>query len=147
MIAYRRIETGKRLKGLSTMADNRADSGIEMDKASLYVEESFTDRRVGNLQRLSPVKSDGSPDTSRPVLYIGQTQVLTPAGALPLSFEIEASSLEDAIAKFGKQAQQALNDTLRRLEEMRREQASSLIVPGGANLPGSRGGRGGIQIP
>jgi hypothetical protein len=129
------------------MADNRAESGIEMDSANLYVEESFTDRRVGNLQVLRPVKKDGSPDSSRTVLYLGQTQVLTPAGALPLSFEIEAASIEDAVARFGKQAQLALNDTLRRLEELRREQASSLIVPGGAGIPGSRGGRGGIQIP
>ncbi len=129
------------------MADNRAESGIEMDSANLYVEESFTDRRVGNLQRLRPVKKDGSPDSSRPVLWLGQTQVLTPAGALPLSFEVEAATLDDAVAKFGKQAQLALNDTLRRLEELRREQASSLIVPGSANMPGSRGGRGGFQIP
>jgi hypothetical protein len=93
------------------------------------------------------VKKDGTPDPSRPVLYLGQTQVLTPAGALPLSFEVEAASLDEAVAKFGKHAQQALNDTLRRLEELRREQASSLIVPGGAGMPGSRGGRGGIQIP
>ena len=128
------------------MAENRADPGIEMDRAHLYKEESFTDRRVGNLQRLSPVKSDGSPDDSRPVLYIGQTQVLTPAGALPLTFEVEASSLTDAVEKFGKLAQQALNDTLRRLEELRREQASSLIVPGAGSMPGPRG-RGGIQIP
>ena len=61
--------------------------------------------------------------------------------------EIEAASLDEAVARFGRQAQLALNDTLRRLEELRREQASSLIVPGGANMPGSRGGRGGIQIP
>jgi hypothetical protein len=81
------------------------------------------------------------------VLWLGQTQVLTPAGALPLSFEIEAATLDEAVAKFGKQAQLALNDTLRRLEELRREQASSLIVPGAGGMPGSRGGRGGIQIP
>jgi hypothetical protein len=147
MIAYRRSEFGQCPKGNAIMADTKAESGIEMDGANLYVEESFTDRRVGNLQRLSPVKKDGTPDPARAVLYLGQTQVLTPAGALPLSFEIEAGSLDEAIAKFGKQAQQALNDTLRRLEELRREQASSLIVPGGASMPGPRGGRGGLQIP
>jgi hypothetical protein len=128
------------------MADNRADSGIEMDKAHLYLEESFTDRRVGNLQRLSPVTSDGSPDPSRPVLFLGHTQVMTPAGALPLTFEIDAGSLDEAIAGFGKHAQQALNETMRRLEELRREQASSLIVPGSGAAAGPRG-RGGIQIP
>ena len=129
------------------MADTRAESGIEMDGTNLYVEENFTDRRVGNLQKLTPVNKDGTPDPSRPVLWLGQTQVLTPAGALPLSFEVEAASLDEAVTRFGKQAQLALNDTLRRLEELRREQASSLIVPGGGNMPGPRGGRGGIQVP
>ena len=126
------------------MADEAADANIEMDASNLYVEESITDRRVGSLQRLTPVTSDGSPDGSRPTLYIGQTQILTPAGALPLSFEIEAASLEEAVKKFGGHAQQALANTMERLEEMRREQASSLIVPGRGG-PGAGGG--GIQMP
>jgi hypothetical protein len=124
------------------MADEAANANIEMDSAGLYVEESFTDRRVGNLQRLSPVTGDGQPDNSRSIIYIGQTQVMTPAGALPLSFEIDATSLKDAVSKFGEHAQQALADTMQRLEEMRREQASSLIVPGSGGAPG-----GGIQVP
>jgi hypothetical protein len=130
------------------MADDEANAKIEMDPEGLYVEESFTDRRVGNVQRLSPVKSDGQPDAARPTLYIGQTQVMTPAGALPLSFEIEAESLESAIEKFGANAQQALADTMRQLEEMRREQASSLIVPGSGGASGAGGpvGPGGIPI-
>jgi len=128
------------------MADDATNANIEMDSTGLYIEESFTDRRVGNLQRLSPVTSSGQTDDSRPVLYLGQTQVMTPAGALPLTFEIEAASLEDAIAKFGENAQQALADTMERLEELRREQASSLIVPG-SGAPGGGGPGGGIQMP
>jgi len=133
------------------MADEAASANVEMDTANLYQEESFTDRRVGNLQRLSPVTSDGQPDDGRPILYIGQTQVLTPAGPLPLSFEIDANSLEEAFGNFGDHAQKALADTMERLEEMRREQASSLIVPGsGGGAPGAGGPvggpAGGIQI-
>ncbi|HUF74083.1 MAG TPA: hypothetical protein VMR74_14460 [Gammaproteobacteria bacterium] len=132
------------------MAD-ASDANIQMDGTGLYLEESFTDRRVGSVQRLSPVTSDGESDNSRPVIYIGQTQVLTPGGALPLSFEIDASSLEDAVARFGDHAQQALENTMQRLEEMRRDQASSLIVPGSGGMPGGMpgGGRagGGIQVP
>jgi len=129
------------------MADDADTPNIEMDSAGLYLEESFTDRRVGSLQRLSPVTSNGEPDDSRPVLYLGQTQVLTPAGALPLSFEIEATSLDEAIAKFGDHAQDALASTMQRLEEMRREQASSLIVPGSGGPGGPAGPGGGIQMP
>jgi hypothetical protein len=130
------------------MAEDTDKGRIEMDADGLYVEESFTDRRVGSLQRLSPVTRNGEPDSSRTALYIGQTQVLTPAGALPLSFEIDATSIEDAVGKFGDAAQKALSETMQRLEEMRREQASSLIVPGSGAAPGGGGpGSGGIQIP
>ena len=130
------------------MADEQADDRIGMDGADLYQERTFTDRKVGTLQQLTPVTVAGEPDRSRPVVYVGQTQVLTPAGALPLTFEIDARSLEDAIAQFGARAQEALESTVQRLEEMRREQASSLIVPGAggpAGMPPPRGG--GIQIP
>ena len=125
------------------MADELGDADIAMDRTGLYREETFTDRRVGTLQRLTPVTPSGDTDTKRPVVYVGQTQVLTPAGALPLSFEVPATSLDDAITKFGDMARDALARTVRRLEEMRREQASSIIVPGSAP-PGGPAPRGGL---
>jgi hypothetical protein len=122
------------------MADEISDADIAMDSKTLYREETYTDRRVGTLQVLTPITAFGDPDKTRSVLYVGQTQVLTPAGALPLSFEVPATSLGDAVAKFGEAAKQALARTMRRLEELRREQASSIIVPGGAP-PTGPGGR------
>lgn len=142
------------------MAEQAGEQNITMNPANLFREETFTDRRVGTLQRLTPVSANGEDDPSRSVLYVGQTQVLTPAGALPLSFEIKADTLQEAVRDFGKYAQEALENTMQRLEEMRREAASSLIVPGSGNAPGGipgggvpgggipgAGGRGGIQIP
>ena len=129
------------------MADDLSDADIAMDSANLYREETFTDRRVGTLQVLTPITKTGAPDAARPVLYVGQTQVLTPAGALPLSFEVQAKSLEDAVAQFGDNAKRALERTVRRLEELRREQQSSIIVPGsGAVPPGGLGGAGGGRL-
>jgi hypothetical protein len=131
------------------MADELQDRDIEMDAAHLYREESFTDRRIGTIQRLTPIKTDGSQDPSRTALYLGQTQILTPAGALPLNFEIDAATLAEAVEKFGAGAKEALAGTMQRLEEMRRDAASSLIVPGSSGgMPG--GGMapgGGLQIP
>ena len=66
---------------------------IRIDQDSLYREETFTDRRAGTLRRLVPVLADGSPDAARPVLWLGQTQLMTPGGVLPLGFEIEAKDL------------------------------------------------------
>lgn len=128
------------------MADELSDADITMDSSSLYREETFTDRRVGTLQRLTPITAAGATDDKRAVLYVGQTQVLTPAGALPLSFEIQATSLDDAVAKFGDGAKEALARTMRRLEELRREQASSIIVPGAGPPSGGAGGPGGRLI-
>jgi len=126
------------------MASRPNSADIAMDSKNLYREESFTDRRVGAIQRLSPVTASGAPDDSRAVMYVGQTQIMTPGGALPLNFEIPAESLEQAIEKFGECAEDALHSTLQRLEEMRREAASSLIVPGSG---AAAGGKGGIQLP
>ena len=121
------------------MVDRAKQPEIKMDAANLYREESFTDRRVGTIQRLIPIKADGSTDGARAELFVGQTQVLTPAGALPLTFEIEAQSLADAVAAFGDGAQAALEDTMHRLEALRREAASSIIVPGAAGPAGAGG--------
>jgi hypothetical protein len=132
------------------MADELQERDIQMDAANLYREETFTDRRVGTIQRLTPVKTDGSRDDSRTERYLGQTQILTPAGALPLSFEIVATTLAEAAEKFGEGAQEALEGTMQRLEELRREAASSLIVPGsggGGGFPGGGRPGGGLQIP
>lgn len=128
------------------------DNGARMNAADLYLEEIFTDRRVGTIQRLMPVDAEGRPDPGRSVTYVGQAQVMTPAGALPLSFEIPAGSLAEAVAGFGGAAEKAVAETMQRLQEMRREAAGSIILPesGGAGLggglPGMPGG-GKIRMP
>ena len=66
---------------------------LRMDPGALYREEVFTDRRAGTVRALTPVRTDGLLDTTRRVLYVGEAQLLTPAGVLPLVFEIEAKSL------------------------------------------------------
>ncbi len=123
------------------MANDAQQPEIKMETDSLWREETFTDRRVGSLQRLTPVGPDGSRDDNRQDVYVGQTQILTPAGALPLSFEVQASSLNEAVEKFGENAQVALAEAMERLEEMRRESASSIIVPGSGSSPS-----GGIPV-
>lgn len=108
-----------------------------MDSTQIYREEQFTDRKLGTIRRLTPVAADGSVDATRQVLYVGQAQVMTPMGALPISFDLEASTLDGAIAKFGAAAESAVQQTMRELQELRREQASSLVIPdaAGASLP------------
>jgi len=103
---------------------------IEMNAAGMYREETFTDNAVGTLRRLTPVKVNGEPDNTRTVQYVGSTQVMTQAGPLPLSFEIEANSMTEAVAAFGQSAKAAFTRTMEELRELQRQQASSIVVPG-----------------
>ena len=122
----------------------------KMEPESLFLEEVFTDRRVGTIRRLTPVKGDGTVDTTRSVSYIGETQIMTSVGALPINFEIDAKNLAEAAAKFGPEAKDAIERTVRDLQEMRRQAASSIVVPqGGMGGLGGMGGAGGgkIQMP
>jgi hypothetical protein len=121
---------------------------IKVDPKALYLEEVFTDRRVGTIRRLTPVTKDGVRDSARAVLYVGETQVLTPAGALPIGFEIGAGSLEEAAEKFGQLAKEAIERTVKELQELRRQAASQIVVPQGPLPPlGGAGGGGKIQMP
>ena len=123
-----------------------------MDAAGLYREEMFTDRKVGAIRRLTPVTPQGETDSGRPVLFIGQAEIMTNMGPVPLSFEIEGKTLDQAVVGFSAAASVAIERTVQQIQEMRRQAASQLVVPQGGmpNLgPGGPGGRGGgkIQIP
>src|SRR3954464_6629432 len=135
------------------MATKSEQNEIKLDPAALYLEEVFTDRRIGTIRRMTPVTKDGARDAARAILYTGETQVLTPAGALPIAFEIGAASLEEAAEKFGALAREAIERTVKELQEMRRQAASSIVIPQGGLPPagglggGGLGGGGKIQIP
>ncbi len=123
---------------------------IRLDPNGLYREEIFTDRKAGTLRRLTPIKIDGSVDGTRAVLFSGQTQLLTPAGVLPLAFDIEASTLEDALRRFPDAMKAALDEAIEEAREYRREAASRIVVPevGGALGPGAPAPGGGkIKFP
>ena len=128
------------------MANDIPAGELRMDTGSLYREEVVTDRRIGSIRVLTPLKPDGSADTTRPVAYVGEAQLLTPAGVLPLVFEIDATSLTDAIEKFAAGAAGALDRTRREIEQLRREAASQIVVPTGIPPgfdPRGGGGQGG----
>jgi len=120
---------------------------VQLDLKALYREDVFTDRRAGSIRRLTPVTADGSVDPSRPVLFSGQTQLLTPAGVLPLGFEIDAGTLEEALKKFPDGVRVALEQAIDEARELRREAASRIVVPDvGAGVPGAGPASGGGKI-
>lgn len=134
--------------------DERRGMDPSMDPAALYLEEVFTDRRIGTIRRLTPVKPDATPEVARPVLYLGETQVMTQVGTLPIAFEIPAATLQEAAKQFGPLAKEAIERTMKELQELRRQAATSIVVPQGGLPPGGGGmgglggvGGGKIQLP
>ena len=103
---------------------------INMDANALTREEVYTDGRIGTVRKLVPVTAEGEIDDSRAVQFVGATQIMTPGGALPLSFEIEAEDLAGAVSAFGEAARKAVDRTMEELKELQRQQASSIVVPG-----------------
>jgi hypothetical protein len=122
-----------------------------MDSQDLYREDVYSDRKVGTIRVMTPVKPDGSPDLLRPTSYVGQAQIMTPGGVLPLSFEIPATSLKEACDHFADAAKIAFDETLKELQELRRQQASSIVIPDAGSAaalgPGGLPPRGKIQFP
>jgi hypothetical protein len=121
------------------MAQETGLPDVQLDGKDLYREEVFTDRRAGTVRRLVPVTVEGQTDATRATIYSGQTQLLTPGGVLPLAFEIEASTLEEAIARFPDAVKLALEQAIEEAREYRRESASRIVVPdvaGGGPIPG-----------
>ena len=127
-----------------------ADLDIKMEATSLYREEIYTDRRIGTIRALVPVNADGAADAGRPVVYVGEAQIMTQMGPLPVSFEIEAQTLSEAVRGYADAAKTAVERTVNELQEMRRQAASGLVLPGqggGGFGAGGLGGSGKIQMP
>ena len=123
-----------------------------MDRDSLYREEMISDRKMGTIRVMTPIKPDGRDDDARKVLYVGQAQIMTPMGALPVAFEIEADSLDQAVDGYADAAKEAIDNTIKELQELQRQAQSSIVVPGSGGGAGGLGGGGmpgggGIQIP
>jgi len=124
-------------------------SEMTMDTASLYREEMVTDRKLGLLRVMVPIKADGSPDPGRETIFTGEAQLMTNVGPLPISFDIPARTLADAVAGYADAAKTGVERAMRELQELRRQASSSIVIPQSGSLPpvGGLGGGGKIQMP
>jgi hypothetical protein len=103
---------------------------IRVDRSNLFREETFTDLKVASLRRLTPVLPDGSPDVSRKTVFFGESQLLSPAGPIPVQCPIEAATLEEAIDRFPQALSAAVEEMLAAAEELRRQEMTRIVIPG-----------------
>jgi hypothetical protein len=112
------------------------------DIDNLYREESFTDLKIAQIRRLTPVNPDGTQDESRPVIFIGETQLMSARGPLPIQAPIDASDIKDAFEKFPVAINAAVERLIEEAKEMQRQEASRIVVPGQGGLGGPVGAGG-----
>ena len=104
-------------------------SDVKMDTANFYREEAYTDLKTGGIRKLVPVKLDGSDDETRPAVFSGHTQVMSPHGPVPIQGAIEANTLEEAVLGFPQAMENAMTRMVEEAQAMQREQASRIVTP------------------
>ena len=111
------------------MSEENSLENIKIDGSNLWKEENFTDLQVGSIRKLTPIKLDGTEDESRQASWSATTNIMTPGGALPISGDIDATNLEEAVEKFSE----AINIAVKKLQEdmiqMQKDQASQIVTP------------------
>jgi len=119
-------------------AERRVDEiDFNVDKNNLYREESITDLKVASIRRLIPVKADGTEDPDRKTVFIGQTQLMSPEGPLPIQSELDAATIEEALDAFPNAMQRALTEVIAKIKKMQQQKSQSgrgsdsrIIMPG-----------------
>jgi len=107
---------------------------LSIDRQNLYREETFSDLQMATIKRLIPVTPNGNSDQTRPIMFIGHTQLMTQAGVLPVQTIIEASTLEEAMDNFPQAIKIAVEKMIEEAKELQRQQSSRIVVPGADNV-------------
>lgn len=111
------------------MSEQNQIEDIKFNGKNLFKEETFTDHEVGTIRKLTPIHPDGTEDNKRKASFTATTNIMTPSGALPLNGEIEADSLEEAIAGFSEAVNKALQKLQDDMMKMQQEQANKIVTP------------------
>ena len=111
------------------MSEQNQIEDIKFNGKNLFKEETFTDHEVGTIRKLTPIHPDGTEDNERKASFTATTNIMTPSGALPLNGEIEADSLEEAIAGFSEAVNKALQKLQDDMMKMQQEQANKIVTP------------------
>ena len=106
----------------------------QMDVNALVREEVVTDRKIGSIRVLTPITVDGMRDMNREVIYLGETQIMTQMGPLPISFEIKAKTLAEAVSGYAEAAKAGVEETFAQIEAMSSEAATNFFTPGDAGF-------------
>jgi hypothetical protein len=107
---------------------------FQIDKKNLYREETITDLRIASIQKLTPIHPDGSEDPSRETFYVGNTQLGTPHGPIPIQARLEGATMDQAMDAFPQAMEAETRKVIEQFRKMETEQKkpsdSRIIIPG-----------------
>lgn len=119
---------------MNDSASSPSSIDFQVDKENLFREETVTDLKIATIRKLIPIKTDGSDDTDRQVIFIGTTQLGTPQGPIPMQAVLDAATLEQAMAAFPAamevETRKVVENFKRMHEEQKKSQDSRIIMPG-----------------
>lgn len=110
------------------MSEKEETLEFTLDRNNLFLEETFTDLSGNSVTRYTPVKPDGSPDRGRRVVFLGQTNVATPNGVLPIHNPINAADLPQALKRFPEAMQQGLQRLIEEARSLQREEKKPPLI-------------------
>ena len=111
------------------MSEENTLENIKIDAENLWKEENYTDLKVGSIRKMTPIKANGAEDESRTATFSATTNIMTPGGALPVSGEIDAGTLAEAIEKFPEAINAAIKQLQDDMVKYQQEQASKIVTP------------------
>jgi hypothetical protein len=127
------VRTRTAKQGDTTIMEDMEKKKIKVNLQNLYREEMYTDMRTAAIRQLTPIKPNGEIDKTRKYVFVGQTNIMSPQGPLPVQFPIEAKNLQEAAEKFPEVMDQFLAKLAEEIKEAQRQEQSRIIVP---NVPG-----------
>ena len=119
---------------MSGNGGNPINIDFQVDRTHLYREETITDLKIANIQKLTPIQPDGSNDPSRETVFVGNTQLGTPHGPVPIQARLKATSLEPAMDEFPQAMEAETRKVIQQFKKMEAEHKKSndsrIIIPG-----------------
>jgi len=105
------------------------DVDLSVKEDNLYQEEFFTDFDMASIRRLTPVKPNGLRDKSRKLVFVGNLNLMTPQGPLPIQATIDARNLKEAMERYPEAMKNALGEMQEKVKKLQQEKESKIIVP------------------
>ena len=102
---------------------------LPLNESDLYEIRLLTDDKAGELKWFVPVSVLGHQDPTRAYKFKGMSMINTPVGPRPIEFELESTTLSDALIEWPRKLELAIRDMQDKLLEATLKARSTAGLP------------------